>query len=123
MMFKMRNQAKTNGSFIDLLLLTVIFAGVCLMACGGGSDQTAPLDPKRAAEQAHAALTSVADLPDSGWRVTQEDDFSFRNRKLASTAECSELTSLITDVQNIAIAKAQRRIERPDPPYLSPIMV
>jgi hypothetical protein len=122
-MFNKSNQAGPKGRLIGSLLLSLTFAGACLTACGGSSDKTAPLDPKRAAEQAHALLISPTDLPDSGWLVAQDDDFSFRSRKLASSSECSELTSLITDVQDVATAKAQRRIERPDPPYLSPITV
>ena len=96
-----------------------------LLALGCGSSSKGPLlDPRQADAQTHAALISEADLPGTGWNVTQNDRFNDpRAFDLIPGAACNDLKALVSDSEKGRAGRAERAFEKPSPPFLSGTIV
>ena len=81
-----------------------LIASIALIACGGGDDEggggggggDVSLDPNRADAIAHAAMLQTGDLPGSGWKVAQTDNFSESSfGDIGGTGSCKTLNDKV----------------------------
>ena len=100
-------------------LTLATLALVLVAACGGDDKGGSPLsggsgsgntwDVAKADDLTHAALIVAADLPGSGWSVT-DDDFEDDDKPMASG--CSDFEGFKKDARAAQVTRAKRQLEK-----------
>ncbi len=102
-------RARSSGAG---LLIAAFALPLLIAACGGGKKLT--FDPAKADTLAHAALISESDLPGSGWKVTETDQFSDGTPFTSDTssAACKSLDQAFSSVKSQSEAGRAGRAEK-----------
>jgi hypothetical protein len=100
---------KLKALAFGLLLAITALTLACGSSKSGGGKQT--FDPKQADAEAHAALLKENELPGSGWKAGQDDQFS-GDDDLPSVSACNDMNAFQADAKKSQAARARREFDR-----------